>query len=447
MNKGNVSLNDELELREILVAMLIDHEMNRNADHGLAFGELCESVREHGIVQPLVVRAVDAGYQILGGHRRRRAAVACGLEVVPCLIRHCSDEVAMAIMVVENFERLNLDLMEEAEAIEAAQLTLGWSVDEVARKFSRSVGWVQLSLRLLDLPQEARKMVKGGDIRRDTLNVVLSLEDGTERERAVQLCFWPGSQAVPLNGHQARQVVRAEITVPREERVKWEKGREAARKKLVKEWKYVEGFEIMVPDYGWALEAISHDSGRWMVAGEYVAADLCKPGAERVTWAAVASVHGVPGVWLPIDGVGQPRLYVDRRLVTAGESARHAHGQETFFVFGQAAKLVDVAGSMEAGGASFEEEEETKNDGPPDERHVRREGGSMILVPKERIERACELFAVMAHRHLTADECLDLPSIIAAAEITDHETLAHKIITAKVVLTWVLEGCPILGAD
>jgi ParB/RepB/Spo0J family partition protein len=431
--KSNVILKDELELREILVAMLIDHEMNRNADHGLAFGELCESVREHGIVQPLVVRSVDAGYQILAGHRRRRAAVACGLEVVPCLIRHCSDEVAMAIMVVENFERLNLDLMEEAEAIEAAQMALGWSVEEVARKFSRSVEWVQLSLRLLDLPQAARKMVKGGEIRRDTLNVVLSLADGAERERAVQLCFWPGSQAVPLNGHQARQVVRAEITVPREERARWEKGREAARKKLMKDWKYVEGFEIMVPEYAWALEAISHDSGRWQVAGEYVPADLCQPGADRVTWAAVASVHGVPGVWLPIDGVGQPRLYVDRRLVTAGESARHAHGQETFFVFGQAAAKPVESGRSEG---LEGEEDEPKNEGPPDRRTVTHDSGRTVTVSRDVLERVLAKF----------EECKNsrtLPYCEVEARMKGLPRALQEVMfeDGAAFVKWVLDGC------
>lgn len=435
--KNKLILQEELELRSLAVAGLVDHDMNRNADHGLAFGELCESVREHGIVQPLVVRELGQGkFQILAGHRRRRAAVACGLEVVPCLIRHCSDEVAMAILVVENFERLNLDLMEEAEAIEAAQLALGWSVEEVARKFSRSVEWVQLSLRLLDLPQEARKMVKGGEIRRDTLNVVLSLVDGGERERAVQLCFWPGSQAVPLNGHQARQVVRAEITVPREERAKWEKGREAARKKLVKEWKHVEGFEIMVPDYGWALEAISHDSGRWMVAGEYVAADVCKPGADRVTWAAVASVHGVPGVWLPIDGVGQPRLYVDRRLVTAGEAARHAHGQETFFVFGPVKQV--EAGSMETGDASFEDDEE-EDLSPPERRTVTHDSGRTVTVSRDVLERvgatARDVWNVMISPDTNGDD-------ITKAEARMPKALRGEspVVVAK-VLAWVLDGC------
>jgi hypothetical protein len=82
---------------------------------------------------------------------------------------------------------------------------------------------------------------------------------------------------------------------------------------------------------------------------------------------------------------------------------------------------------------------------PAEERHVRREAG-MVLVPRERLERARDLCVVMQERVLTVDECLDLPSVLAAAAIMEHDTLRQKIVAAKIVLDWVLEGCPVAGA-
>ena len=82
---------------------------------------------------------------------------------------------------------------------------------------------------------------------------------------------------------------------------------------------------------------------------------------------------------------------------------------------------------------------------PAEERHVRREAG-MVLVPRERLERARDLCVVMQERVLTVDECLDLPSVLAAAAIMEHDTLRQKIVAAKIVLDWVREGCPVAGA-
>lgn len=452
-------------LASIAVGDLFPHPENRDEDHGLEFQELCASVRELGILQPLIVRwksdpAEGEWYEILAGHRRCRAAVACGLTHVPCVeLRECSDDDALAVLVVENFERKNLDLVEEAEAMEVAMRVLEWDVNTVARKFSRQPGYIQLSLRLLDLDGPARKLVKSGGVKRETIVAVLALENAEERERAVQLCFWPGGSSEPLNGHQARQMISAAIVRPREEARKWDESAVKVEKKIKKGWRektavlhsaemagLVEGlsFDVRVPGYDEAMRFVE-EVRTWTRADEVVPASMLMPARSGVRWWMIAAMHGLPGYYLPVDGVGQADVYVNRHLLIAGETARFEKGMGTFLAFGKKSVECEVSSDPceEAGGGEADDE---KSDAPPERRTVTRDSGRTVTVSRDRLERVRDLFAAISERPLTADECLELPSVIAAAELTDHEVLAHKIITAKVVLDWVLDGCPAVGS-
>ena len=453
-------------LTSIAVVDLFAHPENRDADHGLEFQELCASVRELGILQPLIVRwktdpEEGEWYEILAGHRRCRAAVECGLTHVPCVELHdCSDDDALAVLVVENFERKNLDLVEEAEAMEVAMRVLEWDVDTVARKFSRQPGYIQMGLRLLDLDGPARKLVKSGGVKRETIVAVLSLPDAAERERAVQLCFWPGGSSEPLNGHQAKQMIQAQIVRPREEARKWNEGAVKLEKKIKREWRDKTAvldsaamgahaeltFDVRVPGYEEAMRFVE-ETRTWTRADEVVPASMLVADRSATRWWMIAALHGLPGYYLPVDGVGQGAVYVNRQLLIAGETARNEAGLSTFLAFGGAKVDPPAQGSGAASGKYGNEGSDDEGDedpeevnpaqGPAERRTVTRDSGRTVTVSRDRLERVRDLFVKLeGMRHLTYselhEEVKNLPKVLQEVMFEDGAAFAK----------WVLDGCP-----
>lgn len=121
--------------------------------------ELAESIRVHGILQPLSVRRKGGGrYELIAGERRLRAAMICGLEQVPCLVLEVSRESSCLLSLIENLQRRDLDFWEEAKALERLISVYGLSQEEAAAKVGKSQSAVANKLRLLRLPTpEAQK--------------------------------------------------------------------------------------------------------------------------------------------------------------------------------------------------------------------------------------------------------------------------------------------------
>lgn len=447
-------------LVELPVGDLFAHPENRDADHGLEFQELVASVRELGILQPLIVRwraTEEDGewYEILAGHRRCRAAVECGMTHVPCVaLENCSDDDALAVLVVENFERKNLDLVEEAEAMEVAMRLLGWDVETVARKFSRQPGYIQLGLRLLDLDGPARKLVKSGGVKRETIVAVLSLPNQEERERAVQLCFWPGGASDPLNGHQAKQMIAAAIVRPREEARKWNEGAVKLEKKIKKEWKEKTAvldsaamgeqaelsFDVRVPGYDEAMRFVE-DVRTWTRADDVVPASMLVADRSGTRWWMVAALHGLPGYYLPVDGVGQGAVYVNRQLLIAGETARHEAGLATFLAFGKKSVECEVSSDQcEEKDKADDDPDEEKAQGPADRRTVTRDSGRTVTVSRDRLERVLEDVENLWEEMMAVET--DLEKIGAAQEKLPKALVVHSPTTVAAVLKWMLAGCP-----
>ena len=123
--------------------------------------ELAESIRVHGILQPLSVRRKGGGrYELIGGERRLRAAMICGLEQVPCLVLEVSRESSCLLSLIENLQRRDLDFWEEAKALERLTTVYGLSQEEAAAKVGKSQSAVANKLRLLRLPQEVLALLR-----------------------------------------------------------------------------------------------------------------------------------------------------------------------------------------------------------------------------------------------------------------------------------------------
>jgi ParB family chromosome partitioning protein len=145
--------------------------------------DLTASVKEHGVLQPILVRPLsDSRYQLIAGERRWRAARGAGLETIPALIEDIDDETALEISVIENLQREDLSPMDEAMIYDKMIREHGYSIRKLAQKLGKDKGYLENRLRLADAPLEIRELVS---VRKDTLShayELLKVEDPKKRK-------------------------------------------------------------------------------------------------------------------------------------------------------------------------------------------------------------------------------------------------------------------------
>lgn len=152
-------IEDLLELRSIRPAAIQVRTCNYSFDRQ-AIKELADSIRQHGLIQPITVRPVDSGFEIVAGHRRYQACKLLRWRVIPARIRALSVKDAFEIQLIENMHRMTMDPIEEAEAFEAYILDYGWGgVSQLARIISKSEQHVSSRIQLLRLPKEIMEEV------------------------------------------------------------------------------------------------------------------------------------------------------------------------------------------------------------------------------------------------------------------------------------------------
>jgi ParB family chromosome partitioning protein len=188
--------------------------------------ELAASIRESGIVQPLLVRRRGERYQIIAGERRWRAAQAAGLATVPVMVRDVADEHLLELALVENIQREELNPIEEAQAFHRLQDEFHLTQEEIARRVGRDRTTVANTLRLLRLPRELRELVAGGGLDAGHARALLAL-DRSEEQLAL------GREAA-RKGLSVREVERrvAQRRAPRETRPRKDANTRAAEERL-----------------------------------------------------------------------------------------------------------------------------------------------------------------------------------------------------------------------
>ncbi len=143
-----------------------------------ALDELADSIRQHGVLQPLLVRPIAAGgYQLVAGERRWRAAKKAGLKEVPVVVKELNDTETMEIAIIENLQREDLNPIEEAEGLQALIDKCGFTQEEVAVSVGKSRPAIANSLRLLRLPEEVRAMTKNGEISAGHARALLAFDN------------------------------------------------------------------------------------------------------------------------------------------------------------------------------------------------------------------------------------------------------------------------------
>lgn len=160
--------------------------------------ELADSIRAHGILQPLTVRRKVSGrYELIAGERRLRAAMICGLAEVPCLVMEVDRESSCLLSLIENLQRRDLDFLEEAQAIARLISSFGLSQEEAAAKLGKSQSAVANKLRLLRLPQEVLELLRKNGCSERHARALLRLPDEesqTETARRIVKEVWTVSR-------------------------------------------------------------------------------------------------------------------------------------------------------------------------------------------------------------------------------------------------------------
>lgn len=153
-----------------------------------SLAELADSISQHGILQPLLVRPLlDGGYQIVAGERRFRAARMAGLTEVPVVIRDLSDSETMQLALIENLQREDLSPVEEAMGYKKLMDSYSLSQEEIARVVGKSRPAIANSLRLLSLPDEVLKLISDGKLSAGHGKALLAFKNEYEMEKAAHL--------------------------------------------------------------------------------------------------------------------------------------------------------------------------------------------------------------------------------------------------------------------
>lgn len=199
---GGVEGNEPVN--EIPVGNIVpnQHQPRRDFDEE-ALGELAQSIKQHGVIQPVVVRKTLSGYELVAGERRWRASQIVGLKQIPAVVREYTDAEMMEIALIENLQRQNLNPIEEAAAFRSLMLEFGLTQEEVAQRIGRSRSMIANIVRLLNLQPAIQEYVSRGTLSMGQARPLLALEDA-----AVQLDAAKQIIEEDLSARDAEELVR-----------------------------------------------------------------------------------------------------------------------------------------------------------------------------------------------------------------------------------------------
>ena len=211
-----IAAQSDGELRYLPVATIRPgrYQPRTNMDE-TALTELADSIRTHGVVQPIVVRETPAGdYELIAGERRWRAAQMAGLDVIPSVVRRVADEIALVVGLIENIQRENLNPVEEANGLRRLLDEFGLTHQQVADSIGRSRAAVSNLLRLLNLDPAVRAHLENGRLEAGHARAILSLP------REQQLAAADTVIQQRLSVRQTEQLVRRYLSGKRKEKRK-----------------------------------------------------------------------------------------------------------------------------------------------------------------------------------------------------------------------------------
>lgn len=174
----SLSIHDDDKVVEIPLSQLRANPYQpRKTFNDEAIQELAESIRQHGVIQPIIVRSVLKGYEIIAGERRFRASQYCGKATIPAVVRSFSDQQVMEIALIENLQRENLNAMEIAVAYQGLMEQFSLTQEELSLKVGKSRSHIANFLRLLSLPEEVKENVSRGTLSMGHARAIVGIKD------------------------------------------------------------------------------------------------------------------------------------------------------------------------------------------------------------------------------------------------------------------------------
>jgi len=177
-----------------------------------ALQSLCASIKEKGVLQPLLLRRKNGKYEIIAGERRWRAAIMAGLTTVPAIIKELSDKETLEIALIENLQRENLSPIEEAEGFNRLMSEYEYTQDVLAKIISKSRSYVANMLRLLNLPSDVQEMIKNGDLSAGHARVLVGNPNALELARKIVEKKLSVREVERLMSQKAKQTKPEKIT-------------------------------------------------------------------------------------------------------------------------------------------------------------------------------------------------------------------------------------------
>lgn len=210
-----IAKNEEAKEMPVLEADILDIDVDaaqpRKDFDAEKLDELKRSIEEHGILQPLLVKKVGDRYKLIAGERRYRAARLAGLKKVPITIREADEKTSLALSLIENIQRADLNPVEEAMAIRSLIDEFAYTQEEAATRLAKSRSAIANALRLLILPEELQELVARGSLSAGHARAILMVEDESMRKEAADKIISDG-----LSVRQAEDLARALNAAPEE---------------------------------------------------------------------------------------------------------------------------------------------------------------------------------------------------------------------------------------
>jgi len=186
LGPGIVSLIEsratQAQLRELPVGKILPNPAQPRLSYDEdSLTDLADSIREHGVLQPILVRPSGAKFELIAGERRWRASGMAGRETIPAIVVDFDESTALEVSIIENLQREDVSPLEEAEMFRKMTATFGYSVRQLAQKVGKDKGYIENRLRLSDAPADIRELLS---LRKDTISHAYELmKIGDERKR------------------------------------------------------------------------------------------------------------------------------------------------------------------------------------------------------------------------------------------------------------------------
>ncbi len=148
--------------------------------------DLAASIEQVGVLQPIIVRPVGKGYEIIAGERRYQAARRVGLKTVPAIVKEIDDDASLELALIENIQRSDLNSIEEARAYKELLARTGMTQEQLSKKISKSRSAISNALRLLDLPEEVQQLVFDGSLSAGHARAILGVPSDDKRVMIAQ---------------------------------------------------------------------------------------------------------------------------------------------------------------------------------------------------------------------------------------------------------------------